>query len=126
MHHYFQRADIFVYPSLYEGSAIAIYEALASGLPVITTPNNGSRITDGVEGFIVPIRDVEALKEKILVLYEDRELRETMGTNARKRAEEFTWATYRRKVGYLLHGLLRQSACEAQYGAESVGSTGKW
>jgi starch synthase len=106
VHRCFQRGDIFVYPSLHEGSAIAIYEALASGLPVITTPNSGSMVTDGVEGFIVPIRDVEALKEKILLLYEDRELREAMGINARKRAEEFTWAAYRRKAGSLLNELL--------------------
>ena len=117
VHRYFQQADVFVYPSLYEGSAIAIYEALASGLPVITTPNSGSMVRDGVEGFIVPIRDVEALKEKILLLYEDRELRETMGTNARKRAEEFTWAGYRRKVGSLLRDLLKEQSREDGYGA---------
>jgi glycosyltransferase involved in cell wall biosynthesis len=110
VHRYFQQADIFVYPSLHEGSAIAIYEALASGLPVITTPNSGSMVRDGVEGFIVSIRDVEALKEKILLLFEDRELRDAMGTNARKRAEEFTWAAYRRKAGSLLHKLLSCSA----------------
>jgi glycosyltransferase involved in cell wall biosynthesis len=104
--HHFQQADIFVYPSLYEGSAIAIYEALASGLPVVTTSNSGSVVRNGVEGFIVPIRDVETLKEKILLLYEDRELRAAMGTNARKRAEQFTWAAYRKKVGALLGSIL--------------------
>lgn len=91
LHRHFQQADVFVYPSLHEGSAIAIYEALAAGLPVITTPNSGSVVRDGVEGFIVPIRDVNALKEKILLLREDTELREEMGHNARKRSEEFTW-----------------------------------
>ncbi len=107
VHGFFQQGDVFVYPSLHEGSVLAIYEALASGLPVITTPNSGSVLRDGDEGFIVPIRDVEALKEKILLLYENKELREEMGRNARKRAEEFTWQAYRQRLGALLHMLLK-------------------
>ncbi len=54
-------ADVFVLPSLCEGSATATYEALAWGLPVICTPNTGSTITDGKSGSIVPIRDVERI-----------------------------------------------------------------
>lgn len=106
VHEYYQRADIFVYPSLHEGSALATYEALASGLPVIATPNCGSVVRDGVDGFIVPIRDVEALKEKILFLYENRALREEMSRRARQRAEEFTWAAYQRRVAELFRALL--------------------
>ena len=60
LHTQFQSGDVFVYPSLHEGSAIATYEALASGLPVITTRNSGSVVRDGIDGFIVPIRDVDA------------------------------------------------------------------
>jgi starch synthase len=108
VHNYFQLADLLVYPSLHEGSALAIYEALASGLPVITTANSGSVIRDGVEGFIVPIRDVQALKEKILLLYEQPELCQVMAQNARKLAEQFSWAAYRRKVGDLLMSRLSQ------------------
>ena len=52
-------ADIFVLPSLVEGMAIAHLEAMAFGLPVITTPNCGSVISDSREGFIIPIRDPE-------------------------------------------------------------------
>jgi len=107
VHAYFQQGDVFVYPSLHEGSVLAIYEALASGLPVITTPNSGSVVRDGIEGFVVPIRDVEALKEKILLLYENKELRGEIGRNARKRAEEFTWQAYRQRLGALLHRLLK-------------------
>lgn len=106
VHSYFQQADIFVYPSLDEGSALAIHEALASGLPVVTTPNSGSVVRDGIEGYIVPIRDVEALKEKMLLFYENKELREEMGRRARKRAEGFSWTAYRRRLGYLLSKLL--------------------
>ena len=106
VHHWFERADIFVYPSLHEGSALAIYEALACGLPVITTPNSGSVVQEGVQGYIVPIRDVKRLKEKILLLYENRELCQEMSRKARLRAEEFTWAAYRRRLARVLLNLL--------------------
>ncbi|MBM4401628.1 MAG: glycosyltransferase family 4 protein [Candidatus Cloacimonetes bacterium] len=88
---YYQSADIFVFPSIEEGSALVIYEALAAGLPVITTFNSGSVVRDNIEGFIVPIRDKEALKEEILKLYGDEKLRAKMSAAARKRAEEFGW-----------------------------------
>ena len=50
------------------------YEALASGLPVVTTPNSGSIVQSGVDGFIVPIRDPDALAETIGLYISDREL----------------------------------------------------
>lgn len=106
---YYQSAHIFVYPSLHEGSALAIYEALASGLPVITTPNSGSVVRDGVDGFIVPIRDIEALKEKILLLYQNKDLRDRMSLQARKRAESFTWQAYRQRLGALVQGFIQES-----------------
>ncbi len=105
---HYQSADIFVYPSLHEGSALAIYEALASGLPVITTPNAGSVVRDGEEGFVVPIRDVEALMGKMLLLYRDRELRKTMSLKARKRAESFSWEHYRQRLGKFVEDVLRE------------------
>jgi alpha-maltose-1-phosphate synthase len=106
VHKYFQDASLFVYPSLHEGSAIAIYEALASGLPVITTANSGSVVRDGSEGFIVPIRDIESIKDRILLLYEDRDLREQMSQNARRLAAQFTWQAYRTKLSSLIRGKL--------------------
>ncbi len=57
----YQWADVFCLPSIVEGSAGVIYEALMSGLPVITTPNAGSLVRDSVDGQVVPIRSSEAL-----------------------------------------------------------------
>ncbi len=54
-------ADVFVLPSICEGSATVTYEALASGIPVICTPNTGSMVRDGVDGHIIPIRNVEEI-----------------------------------------------------------------
>lgn len=99
---YMQRADVFVYPSLWEGSALAIYEALACGVPVVTTPNAGSVVRDGMDGFVVPARDVEALAQKIALLYGDVNLRKWLGQNARKRAEQFGWNSYAARIADLL------------------------
>ncbi len=106
LHRYYHAGSIFIMPSLHESGVLAIHEALASGLPVICTPNCGSVVRDGIEGFIVPIRDIEALKEKILLLYQDRQLREEMGRRARQRAEEYTWEAYQQRVAELFRALL--------------------
>lgn len=100
-----QKADIFVFPSIAEGSATACYEALAAGLPVITTPNAGSVVRDGVDGFIVPIRDPKALAEKIDFLASNPKVRREMGFNAKERAKEFTRERYgERLIGAILQG----------------------
>jgi glycosyltransferase involved in cell wall biosynthesis len=62
-------ADVFVLPSICEGSAMVTYEALLWGLPVITTPNAGSVVRDTVDGFIIPIRDSDAIAQKLLNIY---------------------------------------------------------
>jgi glycosyltransferase involved in cell wall biosynthesis len=112
VHRLFAEADVFVYPSLLEGSALAIYEALACGLPVITTPNSGSVVRDGREGFVVPIRDVEGLQERILLLHSNHELRQEMSLRARSRAEEFTWAAYRHRLVAAILDLLTAESGE--------------
>ncbi len=111
---WYKQADVFVYPSLHEGSALAIYEALASGLPVITTPNSGSVVRDGWEGFLVPIRDVPALAERILFLYENPELRHELARRARARAEQFSWTLYRHRLAAVLSRLTESIAAEAR------------
>lgn len=58
-------ADILVLPSIVEGSAAVTYEALLSGIPVVTTPNAGSIVADGVNGLVVPIRAPDELAKAI-------------------------------------------------------------
>ncbi|MDW8465876.1 MAG: glycosyltransferase family 4 protein [Chloroherpetonaceae bacterium] len=94
----YQSASVFVLPSLVEGSAYVTYEAMASGLPVIVSENAGSVARNGIDGFVVPIRSVEALKEKILLLYENEKLRREMGKSAAEHVKQFTWENYRRKL----------------------------
>lgn len=94
IHEEFQSADLFVLPSLAEGSAEATYEALAAGVPVITTKAAGSVVRDGIEGKIVPERDPVALASAIKELIEDRAMRDRMAIAARERATQFTWERY--------------------------------
>jgi glycosyltransferase involved in cell wall biosynthesis len=91
-------ADVLVLPTISEGSANVCYEALAAGLPVITTPHAGSVVRDGLEGFLVPIRSSEQLSEKILKLDQDTNLWQTMSENALARAQEFTWDRYANRL----------------------------
>lgn len=81
-------------PSLCEGFGLSHLEALACGVPVITTPNCGSVVRDGVDGLIVPIRDPFALAEAIERILTNPELRMKMSRNARARARDFTWSRY--------------------------------
>ncbi|MEJ0070533.1 MAG: glycosyltransferase family 4 protein [Pseudomonadota bacterium] len=104
----FQSADLFVYPSLHEGSALAIFEAMASGLPVITTENAGSMVRDGIDGYLVKLRDPSAIAARILELHRDPERRHALAANARQRAEQFTWGHYRERLGAVLDGLVAE------------------
>jgi len=94
----YRDAHIFVFPSLEEGSAKVTYEAMASGLPVITTPNSGSLVRDSLDGFIIPAGDSTALQHKITELYENRESVEAMGKSALERVKPYTWQRYRQTL----------------------------
>jgi glycosyltransferase involved in cell wall biosynthesis len=102
----YQDSDIFAFPSLAEGSTMVMHEAMASGLPCVITTNVGCTLRDGVEGFVIPVGDIDALKDRILQLYHSPELRRTMGAAARMRASQFTWEEYGRRL-ILAYQLIR-------------------
>lgn len=91
-------ADIFLFPSICDGFGLVLLEALSAGLPVITTPNTGVVIRDGIEGFIVPIRSVEPIMESIIKLKENPRLWEDMSRAAIARSKEFTLETYQKRL----------------------------
>jgi starch synthase len=80
-------ADVLVLPTLEEGLALVLGEALAHGTPVIATVNSGGSdlFCDGVEGFLTPIRDPRALAEKMQLLADEPALRERMSQAAQAR-----------------------------------------
>ena len=77
----YRQAHVFVLPTISDGFAVTQLEAMAHGLPVITTPNCGKVVTDGVDGFIVPARDSQALADALAKLNDDRALLRRMSMN---------------------------------------------
>lgn len=92
--------DVLVFPSLFEGFGLVVTEALSQGIPVITTPHTCGPdvLTDGEDGFIVPIRDPQAIAEKLELLHRDRERLAAMSGAASKKAKSLTWGRYRQGV----------------------------
>jgi glycosyltransferase involved in cell wall biosynthesis len=91
---YYAAADVYVGPSLEDTFAQPPAEAMACGLPVITTATNGTAeiITDGVDGLILQDpNDVAGLAERVRLLYEHPELRESIAAQAAVTAGEYTW-----------------------------------
>jgi glycosyltransferase involved in cell wall biosynthesis len=96
---YLNQGSVYVFPTRLEGSAKTIYEAAASGLPMITTREAGDVVRDGVEGIIVQPGDVDAIAAAIDHLYRNPEIVASMGAAARQRVvENFTWDHYRSRL----------------------------
>jgi phosphatidylinositol alpha-mannosyltransferase len=86
----FRRAWVFCLPSTYEGFGVPYIEAIASGTPVVASPNVGARevLQEGKSGLVVPDAD---LSSEIVRLLTDRDLRQTMREAGLKRAQDFSW-----------------------------------
>ena len=104
-------ADVFCFPSISEGSADVTYEALASGLPVITTPNSGSIVQNDVDGFIVPIRDPDALAETIGRYASNRELLAQHQAATLQRRERAGLDRYKADLVSAIRDICRSEAC---------------
>jgi glycosyltransferase involved in cell wall biosynthesis len=85
--------DVLVFPTLFDGFGLVILEAMAQGLPVITTPHAGgsSVIDEGKNGFVVPVRDADAIANCVLELAGNRERLAAMSASAMKKAELLSW-----------------------------------
>jgi glycosyltransferase involved in cell wall biosynthesis len=85
----YQQATVFALPSVEEGFGMVIIEAMACGVPVVATRCGGpdSIITDGKDGYLVPMNDAPAMADAITRLCTDGELNEFMGYEARAKVE---------------------------------------
>jgi len=94
------RHDAVVFPSLHEGFGMVITEAMAAGLVVIATSQTAAPdlITDGADGFVIPIRSAAAIEEKIDILCADRERLVAMKLAAQRKAQSHGWETYRQRL----------------------------
>jgi glycosyltransferase involved in cell wall biosynthesis len=86
---YLATATVFTLPSYHEGLPMSVLEAMAAGLPVVTTPVGGipEAVTDGVEGFLVAPGDTAALADRLGRLLADPGLAERMGQAGRRKVE---------------------------------------
>lgn len=96
----YSKADVLVLPSLEDGFGMVVTEAMASGMPVIVSENTGAKeiVKDGENGFIIPIKDDEAIREKIRYFQENPGEVKRMGKNARETAEKYTWDRYGEEI----------------------------
>ncbi|MGB3669656.1 MAG: glycosyltransferase family 4 protein [Phormidesmis sp.] len=87
---YMQQSDIFVLPSFAEGLPIVLMEALAAGLPVVSTQiaGNSDLVENGINGYLVPPGDTVLMAEHIKTLLDDADLRSRLGAAGRQKIEE--------------------------------------
>jgi len=97
LYKYYSQGSVFVMMSIEEGLAMVQLQAMSCGLPLICSENTGvsDLISDGIEGFIIPIRDVNLLKARLDFLYNNENIREEMGKKALLKAKVgFKWEDY--------------------------------
>lgn len=100
---WYQRSNLFVLPTLSDGFALTQLEAMAHGLPVVTTPCCGDVVSDGVDGFIVPPRDVAALVQAFQRYLMEPELLKAQQAAALRKSRQFT-------LGRLAENLMKLEA----------------
>lgn len=109
--HLYSQASVFVLPSIADGFGMVVPQAMACGLPVLVTENVGAAdiVKDGCNGFIVPIRNSEALAEKISRLYLDESLHAYMSGESMRRAHaDLGWNAYGLRLMAFLKNVMRE------------------
>lgn len=105
---HYKWADVFLLPSICEGSATVLYEALAFGLPIITTANSGGPIKNGIDGLIVPAKDVDAICAAIERIISKPDLMDTMSRASYAKREEICHSAYATRLLRAVQSLEKQ------------------
>ena len=89
----YQAAEMYVLPSYREGLPLTLFEAMASGLPVVATPVNGIpyEIKEPDNGFLVNHSDTKKFAKRIIQILDDKKLKKKISENNKKRAEQYDW-----------------------------------
>lgn len=93
---YFNHCDIYIFPSLMEGSSKSVYEAMNAGLACIVTHQSGSVIEDGKDGFIINAFSASEINEALLKIKSTDFI--AMGKQAKTKSAFFTWDRYSERV----------------------------
>jgi glycosyltransferase involved in cell wall biosynthesis len=108
MHEVYSEHDVFLFPSLMEAVPLVVQEAMASGMPVITTETCGmpDLIRHEVNGLLIPTANATAMEEAILQLAESVQIRQELGEAARETMKRYTWARAARQLEELYQRVL--------------------
>src|SRR5690554_2331688 len=98
MKKHYEWADIFILPSICEGSATVTYEALASGLPVLCSPNTGSVVEDGKDGFILAYNNISEWIEKLECFADNPDLLSELSGNALMNKNKYSYESYSERL----------------------------
>lgn len=107
---YISKGDLFVLSSFYEGFGNVIVEAMALGIPVISSdcPSGpGEIITDGENGFLVSVGDFEEMAKKCLFILNNNDVRKNISQNGQKSAENFSIHAMRDEFENYMMGILK-------------------
>jgi glycosyltransferase involved in cell wall biosynthesis len=110
---YYQSGSIFCLASIEEGLAMVIPQAMACGLPVVCTTNTGGGdiVRDGIDGYVIPARNIEVLCDRIYILYANREIRKKMSLNAVERVSQgFSWGDYGKRAAKIYYSLINEKS----------------
>ena len=96
----YQSSSIYALPSYREGLPLTLFEAMASGLPIVATPVNGVpyEVKNNENGFLVSYGDNEGFKEKIIKLLKDNKTRNAISKNNLKKAKQYDWDIINKKI----------------------------
>ena len=103
------RTDVFILPSLEEGLATVVLQAISSGCPVIVSENTGALeiVKNNKCGFVIPIRNSNIIAEKLSELAEDEILRKKFSINAIKFSKNYTWEKYVENLDQLVENFIK-------------------
>jgi len=105
-------ADIFLHCSITETFGLVVLESMASGVPVVARDEGGPSeiVADGKSGYLVPPNDLDGFVERVLRLGRDGELRNAMGVESRRMADEATWEKINNQVAWKMAEALETRA----------------
>jgi glycosyltransferase involved in cell wall biosynthesis len=94
--------DVFVFPTTFEGSSIAVFQAMALKLPVITTLNSGTVLENGESCEIIEAGDKAGLVNAMDKLFRNPEYRQKLAENGYALSKNYSWDDYKLRLGKIL------------------------